>query len=137
MSLEQTILSVIKNSNSTIISYIDDKTFPISKAMLKPRKQDGLHTFWFSTNTSSNKVKFFQKNPNASLYFMNQSFYKGVSLIGTIEVLENIDDKKELWCAGDELYYPKGVNDPDYCVLKFTTIKGRFYSEFQSQDFEI
>ncbi len=31
----------------------------------------------------------------------------------------------------------KGVTDPDYCVLKFTAIKGRYYSNFKSEDFEI
>ena len=35
------------------------------------------------------------------------------------------------------MYYPKGVNDPDYCVLKFTAEKGRYYSNFRSEDFLI
>ena len=43
--------------------YIDNKGFPITKAMLKPRERQGIKEFWFSTNTSSNKVKFFRKNP--------------------------------------------------------------------------
>ncbi|MDR3001255.1 MAG: hypothetical protein LBU89_08330 [Fibromonadaceae bacterium] len=38
---------------------------------------------------------------------------------------------------GDTMYYPKGVKDPDYCVLKFTAESGRWYSNFKSGDFEI
>ena len=45
--------------------------------------------------------------------------------------------KEMIWQAGDELFYPKGVTDPDYCVLKFTAHKGRYYSSFKSEDFEI
>ena len=32
-----------------------------------------------------------------------------------------------LWNEGDEKYYPKGVEDEDYCILEFTADSGRFY----------
>ena len=105
--------------------------------MLKPRKRNGIKEIWFSTNTSSNKVKCFKKNSKASLYFVDQRFFRGVSLIGNIEVLETFEAKEEIWQEGDEMYYQKGVTDPDYCVLKFTAIKGRYYSNFRSEDFKI
>ena len=111
--------------------------FPISKAMLAPRERDGIKTFWFSTNASSNKVKCFRKNPKASIYFVDKRFFRGVSLSGTVEVLETAEVKERIWQAGDSMYYPGGVTDPDYCVLKFTAIKGRYYSNFKSEDFTI
>lgn len=84
----QTIGNMVDKSNMTLISYIDVEGNPITKAMLKPREHEGIQTFWFSTNTSSNKVKFFRKNPKASIYFVDKRFFRGVSLIGTVEVLE-------------------------------------------------
>ena len=33
--------------------------------------------------------------------------------------------------------YPGGVTDPDYCVLKFTASKGRYYANFKSESFII
>ena len=39
------------------------------KAMLKPGKRNGLKEFYFSTNTSSMRIKQFRNNPNASIYF--------------------------------------------------------------------
>lgn len=105
--------------------------------MLKPRERQGIKVFWFSTNTSSNKVKFFRGNPKASIYFMDRRFFRGVSLIGTVEVLETSEAKERIWQKGDTMYYKGGVTDPDYCVLKFTAIKGRYYSNFHSEDFEI
>lgn len=35
------------------------------------------------------------------------------------------------------MYYPQGVTDPDYCVLRFTATQGRFYSNFKSENFNI
>ena len=134
---KETIGKMIDKVNVSFISYIDDDGYPVTKAMLKPRKRNGIKEIWFSTNTSSNKVKCFKKNSKASLYFVDQRFFRGVSLIGNIEVLETFEAKEEIWQEGDEMYYQKGVTDPDYCVLKFTAIKGRYYSNFRSEDFKI
>lgn len=105
--------------------------------MLQPREREGIKTFWFSTNTSSNKVKCFRQNNKASIYFVDRRFFRGVSLVGTVEVLETQEAKERIWQMGDTMYYKKGVTDPDYCVLKFTATKGRYYSNFKSEDFEI
>ena len=134
---EQTIGKLVDKSNTAFISYVDKEGFPVTKAMLKPRERQGIKVFWFSTNTSSNKVKFFRDNPKASIYFMDRRFFRGVSLIGTVEVLETSEAKERIWQKGDTMYYKGGVTDPDYCVLKFTAIKGRYYSNFHSEDFEI
>lgn len=121
----------------TIISYIDEKGFPVSKAMLKPRLVEQEHLFYFSTNTSSNKVKSFQKNQIGSIYMYNPSTFTGISLIGKVEVLDDIDIKTKIWLNGDEQFYPLGINDPDYCVLKFTVTHGRAYLANRNQDFQL
>ncbi len=127
---QQTIGNLIEKSTQAFIAYIDGEGYPITKAMLKPRDRKDIKEFWFTTNTSSNKVKFFRENPKASIYFVDKRFFRGVSLIGTVEVLEDQESKRQIWLEGDTMYYPLGVDDPDYCVLKFTAIKGRYYSNF-------
>ena len=37
----------------------------------------------------------------------------------------------------DEQYYPGGVTDPNYSVLRFTATDGRFYSDFYPRSFVI
>lgn len=134
---EETVGKMIDKAKLSFIAYVDDQGFPITKAMLKPRERNGIKEIWFSTNTSSNKVKFFRDNPKASVYFVDRRFFRGASLIGTIEVLETAEAKERIWQTGDKMYYKKGVTDPDYCVLKFTAVKGRYYSNFKSEDFDI
>ena len=54
-----------------------------------------------------------------------------------MEVLTDAKSKEMIWRDGDTEYYPGGVTDPDYCVLKFTAMDGRFYSDFNPRSFII
>jgi general stress protein 26 len=134
---EQTIGNLIDKQKVSFIASIDADGFPTMKAMLAPRKREGIKTFLFSTNTSSMRVAQYRANPNASIYFYDKRFFRGVMLKGTMEVMEDSESKKSIWKLTDLQYYNKGVTDPDYCVLKFTAQSGRFYSNFKSEDFEV
>jgi len=134
---EKTIGNLIDKSRTSIISSVDADGFPNTKAMLGVRKRDGIKHLYFSTNTSSMRVKQYLKNPKACVYFYNDRFFRGAMLIGTMKVLQDEVSRKSIWQLGDRLYYPKGVNDPDYTVLKFTAAKGRYYSNFKSEDFKV
>ena len=73
----------------------------------------------------------------ASIYFCDAKGFKGMMLRGTMEVLTDAKSKEMIWHNGDEQYYPGGVTDPNYCVLKFTATDGRFYSDFYPRSFVI
>lgn len=134
---ENTIGNLIDKQGVSFISSLDDEGFPNTKAMLPPRKRDGIKTFYFTTNTSSMRVKQFRSNPKACIYFCDKRFFRGVMLKGTMEVLEDAACKEMIWQEGDTMYYPKGVADPDYCVLKFIAQTGRYYANFSSENFMI
>lgn len=134
---EKTIGNIIDKQKICFISSIDEDGFPNTKAMLQPRKRNGIKEIYFSTNTSSLKVKSFRNNPKACIYFCDRRFFRGVMLKGTIEVLEDQPTKDMIWEKGDTVYYKKGVTDPDYCVLKFTSVSARYYSNFKSENIDI
>lgn len=134
---EKTIGNMIDKQGVAFIGSVDGDGFPNMKAMLPPRKREGIKTFYFTTNTSSMRVSQYRTNPKACVYFCDKRFFRGVMLIGTAEVLEDSDSKEMIWREGDTMYYPEGVTDPDYCVLRFTVDKGRFYSNFKSESFEV
>lgn len=133
----QTIGNLIDKQSVSFISSVDGEGFPNTKAMLPPRLREGLRIFYLTTNTSSMRAAQYRQNPKACLYFCDKRYFRGVMLIGTVEVLEDDASKELIWREGDTLYYPQGVTDPDYCVLRFTASKGRYYSDFHSEDFEI
>ena len=131
-----TIGNLIDKAGVSIISSVDEDGFPNSKAMLPPRKREGIKHIFFTTNTSSMRVKQYTKNPKACVYFFDKRFYRGVMLRGTMKVLCDSASRQSIWKDGDEMYYPKGVTDPDYCILRFTAQNGRYYSNFKSENFE-
>ncbi len=133
--VEQTIGNLIDKQSVAFISSVDKDGYPNTKAMLPPRKREGIKVFYFTTNTSSMRVTQYLADNKACIYFCDKRFFRGVMLKGTMEVLQDAESKKMIWRTGDTLYYSKGVTDPDYCVLKFTAENGRYYSNFSSQNF--
>ncbi len=136
---ETKIAGFIRKQKVAFICSVDEEGFPNVKAMLKPRKIVGLKEFYFSTNTSSMRVKQFRENPNASIYFYHKGLikYEGVMLKGRMEVLTDQQTKDEIWRTGDTIFYKQGKTDPDYCVLKFTAQSGRYYCDLKTENFGI
>lgn len=134
------VLKFIKKQRVSFICSVDENGCPNVKAMLRPRKINGLKEFYFFTNTSSLRVKQFQNNPNASIYFYHKGLirYTGIiMLVGKMEVLTDQEAKDMIWRRGDTMFYKKGVTDQDYCVLKFTVESGRYYCDLKTGSFEV
>jgi len=134
---EKTVGNMIDKLKTAFIGSIDGEGFPTIKAMLQPRKREGIKTIYLTTNTSSMRVAQYRENNHACIYFCDTRFFRGVMLRGMMEVLTDSASKEMIWQEGDTMYYPDGVTDPDYCVLKFTAVSGRFYSNFKSEDFVV
>jgi general stress protein 26 len=109
---------------------------PWIKAMLK-LETEGLTTFWFSTNTSSSRVGQFREDPRASIYFVDPGDYRGLLLLGEMEVLTDRASRERLWRDGFEIYYPGGIDDPDYAVLRFTATSGNYYHGLRNTTFSL
>lgn len=113
--MDNTIENFIRKQKVAFICSIDEEGFPNVKAMLKPRKMDGLHYF----------------------YYKGLIKYVGVMLKGKMEVLTDQETKDMIWRKGDTMFYKGGVTDPDYCVLKFTAESGRYYCDLKTESFKI
>jgi general stress protein 26 len=135
---QQEIFDFIDGQKTAFIGSVDEEGFPNIKAMLAPRERDGV-TLYFTTNTSSMRVRQYLENPKASVYFYHRGRfrYTGVMLKGTMEVLTDQETKDRIWRTGDTMFYKKGVTDPDYCVLRFTAAGGRYYQDLKTESFEL
>ena len=134
---ESMIGSFIDKQTTAFIGMVDGEGYPVTKAMLSVRKREGIKYIYLSTNTSSRKVEIYRNNPKACLYFCDSRFFKGLCLKGVMEVLEDQESKEAIWRDGDSIYYPGGVRDPDYCVLRFTASSGSYYANFREEEFTI
>ena len=129
-------LGLVEKSKIAFLGTNGEDGFPYIKAMMN-LKHEGLKKIWFSTNTSSRRVRQLRKDNRACVYYVDEQNFKGLMLTGTIEILQDIASRKMLWTDGAEVYYPQGVEDPDYSVLGFTAERGNYYHGLNNIDFEI
>lgn len=133
----QEIETLVDSQPTAFIASVDEEGFPTMKAMLAPRVREGLRTFYFTTNTHSMRVAHYRRDPKAGIYFCDPAGFRGVLLRGTMETLTDPVSRRLIWREGDTEYYPLGVDDPDYCVLRFTARDGRTYTDYHSENFVI
>jgi len=129
-------LELVEKSAICMLGTNGEDGFPNIKAMMNLR-HEGLKQIWFSTNTSSKRVQQLRKDNRACVYYVDEKNFKGLMLTGIIEILQDIESRKMLWSEGAEVYYPLGVEDPDYSVLCFTAKRGNYYHGLKNITFEI
>jgi general stress protein 26 len=129
-------LKLIKKSKICLLGTNGEDGFPNIKAMLN-LKQRGLKYIWFSTNTSSKRVKQLKMDNRACVYYVDEKSFEGLMLVGTVDILQDLVSRKMLWTEGAEIYYPLGVKDPDYTVLRFTARWGNYYHKLKNITFNI
>ncbi|MDE6442623.1 MAG: pyridoxamine 5'-phosphate oxidase family protein [Clostridia bacterium] len=131
------LLQFISEQKTAFIGSVNKEGYPVIRAMLAPRVIEG-NEIYFSTNTSSNKVKQYLENNKACVYFYKRGRFKyqGASIIGEMEVCADQETKNLIWRFGDKLFYKQGVTDPDYCVLKFTCKSAEYYCDFKIETIE-
>ena len=91
---EKTIGKLIDHQKIAFIGSVDVDGYPNMKAMLTPRKREGIRTLYFTANTSSMRVSQFLKDNRSCLYFCDRRFFRGVMLKGTMEVLTDNEPKE-------------------------------------------
>ncbi len=129
-------LELIEKSKICLLGTNGEDGFPYIKAMLN-LKHEGLKRVWFSTNTSSRRVQQLRKDNRACVYYVDETNFIGLMLIGTVDILQDSASRKMLWSKGAEIYYPKGVTDPDYSVLRFTAKSANYYHGLTNLTFKI
>ena len=132
------IFEFISKQKTAFIASVNEQGFPVIRAMLAPRIIDG-NEIYFSTNTSSNKIKQYLENNKACIYFYKRGKikYQGVSITGEMQVCTDQATKDKVWRCGDRMFYKKGVTDPDYCVLKFIGATAEYYCDLKTETIDL
>ena len=139
MQKEEAIREALTLANRSEIAMLGtngDNGYPNIKAMIK-MENEGLNRIWFSTNTSSKRVGQLVRNSKTCVYFVDFEQWMGLMLVGDVELLQDMESRQRLWRDGNEKYYPLGVTDPDYSVLRFTAKWGNYYHALSNVTFEL
>lgn len=99
------------------LGLIDKQGYP-TVSTITASKADGINWITFCTGLGSPKTKRIQRCNRASVCFHGPDY--NITLVGTIEILTDPDIKKTMWYEGLANHF-NGPEDPNYCVLLFTT----------------
>ena len=129
--LKNVSINLMDSAEAAFLTTIDENGYPNTRAMLNLRNKEQYLSLvnlfkqhqedmliYFTTNTSSDKVKQIRENPVVSVYYCIPKQFHGLMLAGNIEIVDNNSIKKRLWQDGWEMYYPKGYNDADHTILR-------------------
>ena len=143
-------LKLISESKAAYLTTIDSDGFPITRAMFNLRNkeqfpefseffqnQEDIFTIYISTNTSSTKVEHLKNNPLLCVYFCDADNFQGFMLGGSVEFIDDIKLKKNIWLDWWTKYYPKGIEDSDYTLLRLTPKNARYYYKLKQVNFKL
>lgn len=139
MAAKEKAEKLFKSVNTFILGCVDAEGYPATKAVVPGKHRKTLSEMYFCTNTSSRFASSILSNPKASVYFFSRKLiWKGCSLKGTMEIVNDRNIKEEYWENKFKNAYPeKAYTDPDFCVLKFTPVSGRYYAWYKIEDFKV
>ena len=139
----------METTKAAILTTIDSDGFPITRAMFNLRNKEQFPEFseifekaenqfliYITTNTSSSKIKHIKENPRISVYYCDPDAFKGVMFGGEVEIIDDMEIKSKIWLDWWTKYYPEGLEDPDYALLKLSPKTARFYYKLQHVKFE-
>ena len=99
------------------LALIDENGYPTASTYVIT-KADGIEWLTFCTSLSRDIVKRINKCNRGSVCINSVEY--NITLVGTFEVLTDMDTKKDMWFPPMANHW-SGPDDPEYCVLRFTT----------------
>ena len=147
--VKKSCLELMESSKAAYLTTINLEGYPITRAMFNLRNKEQFPEFsgfykqlenefeiYISTNTSSSKTEHIKKNPKISVYFCEPEDFKGVMFNGDVEIINDMEIKKQIWLDWWTKYYFKGLEDPDYTLLRLKPVEAQFYYKLQKTTFK-
>ncbi|HML46248.1 MAG TPA: pyridoxamine 5'-phosphate oxidase family protein [Clostridia bacterium] len=149
-SIRKEILEFIERTKTIMISAINSENIPIVKGVTK-LGNDGMEALYFCTSQESEFFKYYSGHPIVSVYLLDDDAavkypsadekYYALSLIGRMEKVLDQETKRRFLSDYLSAFFPDGIEDPNYNLVKFAAQKGKYYrgvtDHFLSLDFEL
>ncbi len=98
------------------IASINAEGFPRPVPMAKG-DTEGCNTVWLATGADSVKVADFRRNPKAGLCYDKGG--SSVCLRGIVEIIDDVDTRRQKWQDWYINHFPGGPDDPNYTLTRF------------------
>ena len=85
---------------------------------LRMQQLDSDGALWFITDRDSHKAEEVRLQPQVNASFASSGHNTYVSVAGRASVIFDKARLSQLWSPAMTVFYPKGVDDPDLCLLR-------------------
>ena len=113
-----------------VMAQTDELGYP-SASMISASRANGTDWIAFCVFNNSNKSKRVRKDPRACVYLFENKSFSGISLTGKIEIITDLEVKRQMWY--DELaeHFKEPENDC-WCVLMFKPERYNIFIDYQT-----
>ncbi|QVK19391.1 pyridoxamine 5'-phosphate oxidase family protein [Mycoplasmatota bacterium] len=127
--LEEKARILLDKCNILTLASVNENGYPRICTISKIRS-NGFSEIYFMTSKRSHlhgKATHFENNSKASVcYHLGGD---SVTLIGNVEIIEDMDEKSQFESDCDKRFFKKGIQDPKCYVLRFRTNEATFWIE--------
>ncbi len=116
-----------RESTYCVLALVDFDGYP-TVSTLTASKTEGIRRVTFCTGLNSTKARRVSKDNRASVCFNSPEH--NITLTGTIKISTDPELKREMWYGGLVNHF-SGPDDPNYCVLCFTTERYNLMVDWQ------
>jgi general stress protein 26 len=127
--IEEKAFQLLDRCAVVTLTSINEKGYPRTCAITKVRN-NGFSEIYFMTSKRSHlagKATHFENNSKASVcYYLGGD---SVTLIGDVEIVMNMDEKRKFDKDCDRNFFKKGIEDPKCYILRFRANEATFWIE--------
>lgn len=115
------------------LTTIDPDGSPVPTT-ISPSRSEGIRWITFCTGRGTPSPVRLGKNGKAAVCLNSPTYH--ISLTGTAEVCTDLETCREMWYEGLANHF-SGPDDPNFCVIRFTTQRYSLFIDWESVKGEI
>lgn len=109
----------------------EDTDGRLTASVITPAKADGIRQITFCTGLNANTSNRARRDPRAAVCFSSDTY--SITLRGSLEIVTDTAVKQENWYSGLDHHF-SGADDPNYCVLRFTTERYKLFVDWEETE---
>ena len=123
-TIKEKAKAMLARCEVVVLTSINKEGYPRPVPMSKI-KAEGISVIWMATGKDSAKTHDFLRIPKGGVCFSENG--NSVALTGDVEIVTDEATKKELWQEWFIEHFPGGPDDPDYVLVKFTSLQATYW----------
>jgi general stress protein 26 len=126
--------NIINSNEEAYFSVVNSEGYPetATRSNIHP---EGIKSCYFSTGAEGAMAVALKENSKTSVCFRQGG--NNVTLLGVTKIITDLKVKKDLWLDWFIDHFPGGYEDPDYCLVHFTTRQVSLWIDREVSKFSI